>query len=71
MIIRYDIDGFIRTKGVSKAFLAREIGVSRQLFNHHCKKKDLPVSYIKAMAIIFDMPIAKLMKELEGYCTII
>ena len=50
MIITFDLHKFCKKNKVNKSNLARKIGVSPQLLQHHFNKGDIPFSYIINMA---------------------
>ena len=46
MIITFDLHKFSKKSKINKSKLARKIGVSPQLLQHHFNKGDIPFSYI-------------------------
>jgi len=46
MIITFDLHKFCKKSKVNKSDLARKIGISPQLLQHHFNKGDIPFSYI-------------------------
>ena len=46
MIIIFDLHKFCKKCKINKSDLARTIGVSPQLLQHHLNKGDIPFSYI-------------------------
>lgn len=46
MIITFDLHKFCKKCKINKSELARSIGISPQLLQHHFNKGDIPFSYI-------------------------
>ena len=65
MIIKYDLKQFFKDKKVSKANVAKKIGISRQLLNYHLNKGDLPMSMFVIIAEEVKTPVDKLIKIIE------
>lgn len=50
MIITFDLHKFCKKNKINKSNLARKIGISPQLLQHHFNKGDIPFSYIVNIA---------------------
>jgi len=66
MILKYDLDKYFKDRGLNKSHYANKIGISRQLFNHHIKKGDLPISYLSIIAREMKLKPHQVVKELES-----
>ena len=64
MIITFDLHKFCKKNKVNKSDLARKIGVSPQLLQHHFNKGDIPFSYIVNIADYFKIKPEELCKKL-------
>ncbi len=64
MIITFDLHKFCKKNKVNKSDLARKIGVSPQLLQHHFNKGDIPFSYIVNIADYLKIKPEELCKKL-------
>ena len=64
MIITFDLHKFCKKNKVNKSDLARRIGVSPQLLQHHFNKGDIPFSYIINMADYLEIKPEEICKTL-------
>ena len=64
MIITFDLHKFCKKNKVNKSDLARKIGVSPQLLQHHFDKGDIPFSYIVNIADYLKIKPEELCKKL-------
>jgi transcriptional regulator with XRE-family HTH domain len=65
MIIIYDLKKYIEDNGLKQSYLAKEIGISKQLFRYHLNKGDVPVSMLSIIAESTNKSVDKLIKELN------
>tara|TARA_R110000751_G_scaffold26901_3_gene71528 strand:+ start:9367 stop:9588 length:222 start_codon:yes stop_codon:yes gene_type:complete len=68
MIITFDLHKFSKKNKINKSKLARKIGVSPQLLQHHFNKGDVPFSYIINIADFLQInPEELCLKLLKNY----
>ena len=64
-IIKYDIKSLLKNNGVTCSYMAKKLGISRQLFEYYAKKGDFPVSYADIMARELGLSLSKMLKSCE------
>ena len=64
-LVKYNIKKLLKENGISCTYMARKLGISRQLFQYYANKGDFPVSYADKMAKELGLPINKMLKSCE------